>query len=296
MTHSETPAAREPQWPDLARDVYRALVDWCPQSQPCELASCECHDMAARVAAALKPVAREPSEAEIDAAARAICIAQGVNPDWCVEGSGSITIGPDGKQTVSTHSCRLRAWQQNLVIARAALSAAAAHRDPLPDRTSPDDWPEAMLVTGDELHAIIKEHAAEALSASDRARVEADAEIWRLREAESFARLAFEAEKKAHRETVGRAEQQRLRLSDARLQEERRATAERERREETELVRDRLRSTLDDVAREREKADTDLKLTFKAVLHHFGPEGAEKVANSVLEARALTPETNHADA
>lgn len=27
----------------------------------------------------------------------------------------------------------------------------------LPDRTSPDDWPEAMLVTGEELHALIVE-------------------------------------------------------------------------------------------------------------------------------------------
>lgn len=27
----------------------------------------------------------------------------------------------------------------------------------LPDRTSPDDWPEAMLVTGEELSAILQE-------------------------------------------------------------------------------------------------------------------------------------------
>jgi hypothetical protein len=28
----------------------------------------------------------------------------------------------------------------------------------LPDRTSPDDWPEAMLVTADELRSIVSEH------------------------------------------------------------------------------------------------------------------------------------------
>jgi len=30
----------------------------------------------------------------------------------------------------------------------------------LPDRTSPEDWPEAMLVTADELAAILEEEAA----------------------------------------------------------------------------------------------------------------------------------------
>ena len=29
----------------------------------------------------------------------------------------------------------------------------------LPDRNSPEDWPEAMLVTGDELRQIIVTHA-----------------------------------------------------------------------------------------------------------------------------------------
>ena len=32
----------------------------------------------------------------------------------------------------------------------------------LPDRNSPEDWPEAMLVTGAELRQIIVAHAAEA--------------------------------------------------------------------------------------------------------------------------------------
>lgn len=31
----------------------------------------------------------------------------------------------------------------------------------LPDRTSPDDWPEAMLVTDDELHNILLEEVTE---------------------------------------------------------------------------------------------------------------------------------------
>ena len=35
----------------------------------------------------------------------------------------------------------------------------------LPDRTSPDDWPEAMLVTADELRVIL----ADALEAAQRA-------------------------------------------------------------------------------------------------------------------------------
>lgn len=32
----------------------------------------------------------------------------------------------------------------------------------LPDRTSPEDWPEAMLVTADELRAILEREASEA--------------------------------------------------------------------------------------------------------------------------------------
>lgn len=35
----------------------------------------------------------------------------------------------------------------------------------LPDRTSPADWPDAMLVTADELHAIVAEHATAAIAA-----------------------------------------------------------------------------------------------------------------------------------
>jgi hypothetical protein len=34
----------------------------------------------------------------------------------------------------------------------------------LPDRTSPDDWPEALLVTSEELHTLIVEQFAEAFS------------------------------------------------------------------------------------------------------------------------------------
>jgi hypothetical protein len=34
----------------------------------------------------------------------------------------------------------------------------------LPDRSSPDDWPEAMLVTGDELAEIIDEEVAEVIN------------------------------------------------------------------------------------------------------------------------------------
>jgi hypothetical protein len=38
----------------------------------------------------------------------------------------------------------------------------------LPDRTSPDDWPEAMLVTAEELRALVSEAAADLLASSAR--------------------------------------------------------------------------------------------------------------------------------
>lgn len=41
----------------------------------------------------------------------------------------------------------------------------------LPDRTSPDDWPEACLVTSEELHAIITDELA-ALKAAQADTVE----------------------------------------------------------------------------------------------------------------------------
>lgn len=47
----------------------------------------------------------------------------------------------------------------------------------LPDRTSPDDWPEAMLVTGEELHALIMDRAKAALDAAWRDGVEAAANV-----------------------------------------------------------------------------------------------------------------------
>lgn len=62
----------------------------------------------------------------------------------------------------------------------------------LPDRTSPDDWPEAMLVTADELRAIVNEHIASALLASEtreqefKARVMADA-VKRIEQVEAQA-------------------------------------------------------------------------------------------------------------
>lgn len=31
----------------------------------------------------------------------------------------------------------------------------------LPDRTSPEDWPEALIVTGDELEEILIQHLSE---------------------------------------------------------------------------------------------------------------------------------------
>lgn len=34
----------------------------------------------------------------------------------------------------------------------------------LPDRTSPDDWPEAMLITGPELEEMLRTFAADVLS------------------------------------------------------------------------------------------------------------------------------------
>lgn len=34
----------------------------------------------------------------------------------------------------------------------------------LPDRTSPEDWPEAMIVTGDELAGIVEQRAQEMLA------------------------------------------------------------------------------------------------------------------------------------
>ena len=40
-------------------------------------------------------------------------------------------------------------WIEGVILAVAEL----------PDRNSPKDWPEAMLVTGDELRRIIEEHA-----------------------------------------------------------------------------------------------------------------------------------------
>lgn len=46
---------------------------------------------------------------------------------------------------------------------RAAADAAVQAVAELPDRTSPDDWPEAMLVTADELRAIVKQALVAAL-------------------------------------------------------------------------------------------------------------------------------------
>ncbi len=38
----------------------------------------------------------------------------------------------------------------------------------LPDRTSPEEWPEAMIVTGDELERIVTDHVAPALAQRDQ--------------------------------------------------------------------------------------------------------------------------------
>lgn len=49
----------------------------------------------------------------------------------------------------------------------------------LPDRTSPDDWPEALLVTGEELHALIVEHFS-AANIADTPSDQVDASIARI--------------------------------------------------------------------------------------------------------------------
>lgn len=45
----------------------------------------------------------------------------------------------------------------------------------LPDRTSPDDWPEALLVTSNELHAIVREEVAAWLARPETVQRMADA-------------------------------------------------------------------------------------------------------------------------
>ena len=50
-------------------------------------------------------------------------------------------------------------------VADTIATAACQRVAELPDRDSPADWPEAMLVTGDELHMIVREAVIEAQAA-----------------------------------------------------------------------------------------------------------------------------------
>lgn len=50
-------------------------------------------------------------------------------------------------------------------VAATIATAACQRVAELPDRASPADWPEAMLVTGDELHMIVREAVIEAQTA-----------------------------------------------------------------------------------------------------------------------------------
>lgn len=57
---------------------------------------------------------------------------------------------------------RLRSQGSVPVNAAAIAQSVAVRVAGLPDRTSPDDWPEAMLVTGEELHLIVMDEIFEA--------------------------------------------------------------------------------------------------------------------------------------
>lgn len=74
--------------------------------------------------AALAALADNLPDAMVEAGARAECVAEGVNPDWCVEGSGSIKYGPDGKFVSAITNCWMTAWQQRAPRVRACLTAA----------------------------------------------------------------------------------------------------------------------------------------------------------------------------
>lgn len=65
---------------------------------------------------------------------------------------------PEAKEVVE----RAADFIQSALTSRNAVLEKIADRivldvAELPDRTSPDDWPEAMLVTGEELHWIVLE-------------------------------------------------------------------------------------------------------------------------------------------
>lgn len=72
-------------------------------------------------------------------------------------------------------------WQDRLA---AAIVQAVAE---LPDRTSPDDWPDAMLVTADELSSIVRAAAEREIHALRQERDGARQEIDRLRSAQAAA-------------------------------------------------------------------------------------------------------------
>ena len=75
--------------------------------------------------------------------------------------------------TYATKAEAIAAWNRRPAVSEADVERVAAQFTAklvqdvceLPDRTSPDDWPEAMLVTGEELHAMVKETIRAAIAA-----------------------------------------------------------------------------------------------------------------------------------
>lgn len=57
-------------------------------------------------------------------------------------------------------------------LIHAVANAIARDVAELPDRSSPPDWPLAMLVTADELTEIVERHLADALERSEAGRVQ----------------------------------------------------------------------------------------------------------------------------
>lgn len=61
----------------------------------------------------------------------------------------------------------------------------------LPDRTSPEDWPEAMLVTGEELHLLVFEEMKAALTSAEAAGFARGVEVVTTNLREAWSALAM---------------------------------------------------------------------------------------------------------
>lgn len=73
--------------------------------------------------------------------ARAICKAKGVEPEFCVFGTGSIS----STRGASIMECHRRAWEDELPSARAALAAMRDGEEWQPIETKPTDGTPVML-------------------------------------------------------------------------------------------------------------------------------------------------------